>query len=102
MLLPNLELPGNLAEIMLGTFEEAGFVGVTEKHFQWPMNTWPKGERMKTLGSYWREDLLRGLEGLSMVVLTRGGGLTKEQVLEMTAKVRKDIKNTGIYAYLPM
>ncbi|CZR50799.1 related to methyltransferase [Phialocephala subalpina] len=83
-------------------FEEAGFVDVTENHFQWPMNTWPKGERMKTLGSYWREDILRGLEGLSMAVLTRGGGLTKEEVLEMTAKVRKDINNKGIHAYLPI
>lgn len=36
-------------------FEEAGFVDVVEKHFQWPMNTWPKGERLKTLGSYWLE-----------------------------------------------
>jgi hypothetical protein len=81
-------------------FEEAGFVGVVEKHFQWPVNTWPKGFRMKTLGSYWQEDMLRGLEALSMAALTRGAGLTKEQVMELITEVRKDIMNKGIHAYL--
>jgi hypothetical protein len=60
-------------------FEEAGFVDVTEKHFQWPSNTWPKGLRMKTLGSYWQEDMLRGLESLNLAVLTRGGGMTRRK-----------------------
>ena len=83
-------------------FEEAGFVDVTEKHFQWPSNTWPKRLRMKTLGSYQQEDMLRGLESLSLVVLTTGGGMTKEEVLAMNELVKKDIHNTGIHAYLPM
>ena len=83
-------------------FEEAGFVDVVENHFQWPMNTWPKGERMKMLGRYWQEDMLRGLESLSMAVLTRGAGFTKEKVLELTAEVRKDIVNKNIHAYLPV
>lgn len=83
-------------------FEDAGFVDVVENHFQWPTNTWPKGERMKTLGRYWQEDLSRGLEGLSMAVLTRGGGMTKEEVLALTEKTRVDIANKGIHAYLPM
>jgi len=83
-------------------FEEAGFVDVVEEHFQWPMNTWPKGDRMKTLGRYWQEDMLRGLESLSMAVLTRGAGFTKEEVLELTAQVRKDIVNKNIHAYLPV
>ncbi|KAH6675644.1 S-adenosyl-L-methionine-dependent methyltransferase [Halenospora varia] len=83
-------------------FEDAGFVDVVEQHFQWPMNTWPKGTRMKTLGTYWQEDMLRGLEALSMAVLTRGGGMKKEEVLELTAEVRKDIHNKNIHAYLPI
>lgn len=83
-------------------FEEAGFVDVEETHFQWASNTWPKGERQKTLGRYWQEDLLRGLEGLSMAVLTRGGGMTMEEVLELTARVRKDLLNKSIHGYMPM
>lgn len=83
-------------------FEDAGFVDVVEQHYQWPINRWPKDEHMKMLGSYWQEDLTRGLEGLSMAALTRGGGLSKEEVLELTAAARKDIPNKKIHAYLPI
>jgi len=83
-------------------FEEAGFVDVREHHFQWPMNRWPKGELLKTIGSYWQEDLTGGLEGLSMAVLTRGGGMSKEEVLELTAKAKIDLADKRIHAYLPV
>jgi hypothetical protein len=83
-------------------FEEAGFVDIVEKHFQWPLNRWPKGERMKTLGSYWQEDIVRGLDGMTMAVLTRGGGMTKDEVPAMTAKVRQDVRNKSIHAYMPV
>lgn len=82
--------------------EEAGFVDVTERHFQWPMNPWAKGKHMKILATYWMEDMLRALEGLSMAVLTRAGGMTKEEVETLTAKVRKDIVNKDIHAYQPV
>ena len=83
-------------------FEEAGFVDVVEKHFQWPINTWPKGQRMKTLGNYYQEDLHRGMEGMSLAVLTRGLGMTREEVVDLTAAAKKDLFNKGIHAYLPM
>ena len=83
-------------------FEEAGFVDVVEKHFQWPSNRWPKGERLKTLGSYWLEDMSNGLEGLSMAVLTRGAGMAKEEVVELTSKVRENLKDKRIHAYCPV
>lgn len=83
-------------------FEEARFVDVVETHFQWPMNTWPKDERMEVLGAYWQDDMTRGLVWFSMAVLTRFAGMTKEAVLEMTAKVRENIRDEGIHAYLPV
>lgn len=83
-------------------YREAGFVDIKTTHFQWPMNQWPKGKRMKTLGSYWQEDMLRGLESLSMAVLTRFGGRTREEVLELTEKVRGNIYDRKIHAYLPV
>ncbi|KAG4413683.1 hypothetical protein IFR04_013187 [Cadophora malorum] len=73
-----------------------------EKHFQWPMNPWAKGKHLKILATYWMEDMLRALEGLSMAVLTRAGGMTKEEVETLTAKVRKDIVNKNIHAYQPV
>jgi hypothetical protein len=86
----------------VGFMEEAGFVGVVETHFQWPINTWAKGERIKTLGRYWQEDLNRGLEAISMAALTRAGGMTKDEVLELTEAARQDIFNKNIHAYMPM
>jgi SAM-dependent methyltransferase len=83
-------------------FEEAGFVDIEEKHFQWPMNRWPKGERLKTLGSYWLEDLTSGLEALSLAVLTRGGGMSKDEVMDLAARVKENLKDKGIHAYCPM
>jgi hypothetical protein len=82
-------------------FEEAGFVDV-EKHFQGPSNRWPKGERLNALESYWLEDMSNGLEGLSMAVLTRGAGMAKEEVVELTSKVRENLKDKRLQAYCPV
>lgn len=82
--------------------EEAGFVDVTERHFQWPMSPRAKGKHLNILASYWMDDMLRALEGLSMAVLTRSGGMTKEEVEVLSAKVRKDIVNRDIHACQPV
>jgi hypothetical protein len=82
--------------------EEAGFVDVVEKHFQWPINPWAKGARMKTIGAYCQENILRGMEALSMAVLTRGAGMTKEEVMELTAAAKRDVPNRDIHAYVPL
>ncbi|EPE32627.1 S-adenosyl-L-methionine-dependent methyltransferase [Glarea lozoyensis ATCC 20868] len=82
--------------------EEAGFVDVVETHFQWPTSTWAKGERVKLLGRYWQEDLNRGLEAISMAALTRAGGMSKEEVLELTGRARRDVFDKNIHAYMPV
>ncbi|KAH8586076.1 S-adenosyl-L-methionine-dependent methyltransferase [Bisporella sp. PMI_857] len=82
--------------------EEAGFVDVVEQHLQWPMNRWPKGAHLKTIGSYFQEDMTRGLENLSMAALTRGAGMTMEQVLELTTEAKKDLADKRIHAYCPI
>lgn len=83
-------------------FEEAGFVDVVEERFQWPMNAWPKGKYYKTLGMWYNRDMHEGMEGMTMAVMTRAHGLTKEEVLEVVKQVRKDIDNKSIHAYLPL
>ena len=83
-------------------FEEAGFVDVVERHFQWPMNSWPKGDRLKLMGSYFMKDMVSGIEGLSMAILTRAAGMSKEQVLELTAKAKVGLQDKRIHAYCPM
>ncbi len=83
-------------------FEEIGFEDVTEKTFEWPFNTWPKGDYYKSLGRWYNEDMHIGLEGMAMATLTRAYGWSKEQVVESVAKVRKDLDDRRIHAYLPM
>jgi hypothetical protein len=81
--------------------EEIGFEEVVEKHFYWPTNTWAKGRYFKQLGMYVQEDLLIGLEGMSLKVMGVIGW-SAEQVWPFLEEVRKDIKDTSIHAYIPM
>ncbi|CAM6005193.1 unnamed protein product [Sphagnum balticum] len=68
--------------------EEIGFVDVVEKRTQFPVGTWALGKKMKTLGAWMRVDLLAGLQAMSMAIMTRGLGMTPEEVEENLANVR--------------
>jgi hypothetical protein len=46
-----------------------------EKHFQLAMNTCPKGDKLKLLGSYWLEGLTQGVDGLSLAVINGAAGM---------------------------
>ena len=81
---------------------EAGFVDVTEEHYQWPTNTWPKGKYHKTLGAWFHEDLMDGLNAMSMAVQTRGLGMTVEEVEIVCMEMREAIKDRSIHAYFPV
>lgn len=54
--------------------EEAGFVDIVEKHFFWPLNSWPKGRREKLIALWTQQNLLDGIQAMSMAVLTRALG----------------------------
>lgn len=81
---------------------DAGFEDVVEKSYEWPLGTWAKGERMKMLGLWYREDLLGFLHGASMAVLTRGLKMSTEEVEELLEGVRKDIESNKIHVYVPV
>ena len=82
--------------------EDVGFVDIQEAHFMWPSNTWPKDKYMKELGKWNMINILEGLEGFCLALMTRGLGWKKEEVDVFVAKVSSDIKNRGIHAYYPM
>jgi len=81
---------------------EAGFINVEEKMFKWPTNTWPKDRKHKEVGLWTLANIDGGLEGLSMALLTRGCGWSKEEVLAFLAGVRRDMRNPRIHAYWPI
>jgi hypothetical protein len=79
-----------------------GFENVTEERFKWPLNRWPKDPKMKELGMWTQANLLSDLSGLSLAIFTRVFEWTAEELELFLVGVRKDIKNTGIHAYIPM
>jgi hypothetical protein len=56
----NLGCPLNTAESCKSLLEEAGFEGVVEKEYRWPMNRWPQDRRLREIGEF------SVLEGLGM------------------------------------
>lgn len=82
-------------------FEAAGFVDVLEKHFQWPIGPWAKGERLKLMGMLFRQELQQGLDGMAMALLTRGLGMEPAKVKEWVEEARGNLMDPGIHAYMP-
>jgi SAM-dependent methyltransferase len=80
--------------------EEIGFEDVEEKSFYWPTSPWAKGKHAKQLAMYFQEDMLTGIEGMTLKVFTGVLGWTPEQVQVFLVDVRKDLKDLNIHAYL--
>lgn len=85
-----------------GWMEDAGFVDVKETYLAWPTNTWAKGDYHKTLGAWCNADLRAGLEGFSMLALSKAMGMKKEEIQVLLDDVRNDLNNRNIHAYMPM
>ena len=81
---------------------DARFVDTREEVYKWPINTWPKDEKMKLIGLWSRENTLEALEALALAPLTRILGWRKEEVMVLVAQARKDVMNPEIHAYWNM
>jgi hypothetical protein len=81
--------------------EEIGFQDVVEKKFYWPTNAWAKGEYFKRIALYWQANLLNGLEGISFKVMS-AMGWSAEEIQAFLPRVRRDVKDSSIHAYLSM
>jgi hypothetical protein len=82
-------------------FLKAGFVDVKVSHFQWPIGTWAKGERLKMMGMLFRQELVQGLEGVAMALLTRGLGISPDGVKDWVEEARGNLLDPKIHAYMP-
>jgi len=82
---------------------DAGLEDVKELHFAWPSNEkWPKGSHYKTLGLWYYQNMMNGLQGISMAVLTRVWGWSKEEVDVFMVDVKRDYANRNIRCYQPV
>ncbi|KAI1080841.1 S-adenosyl-L-methionine-dependent methyltransferase [Whalleya microplaca] len=80
-------------------FEDAGFEDVVERRFYFPTGPWAKGRYFKTVATYFQEDMLVGLEGMSLKVLGVLG-MAPERVREFVEDVKRDFRDTNIHAYV--
>lgn len=78
---------------------DAGFENVEERIFKLPSNPYQGlSKHEKILGTFNRQNLLDGIEGLSMRNFTRNLGWKPDEVRVLAAEVRKDLKD-GVKAY---
>ncbi|EMC98318.1 hypothetical protein BAUCODRAFT_32337 [Baudoinia panamericana UAMH 10762] len=92
----------DVSERYVGWMHDAGFVDIKQTTFMWPTNGWPKDPFLKHLGRLNQVNILEGLEGFSLALLTRGMGWRKEQVDAFVAAVGKDLSDRRLHAYFPM
>jgi hypothetical protein len=82
--------------------EEAGYVDIVETKFAWPVGPWAKDPKLKTLGLWAREDFLSALQGASMAVMTRGLGMSTQEVEVLLAGVRQEVTEKKVHCYAPI
>ncbi|CAK7215225.1 hypothetical protein SBRCBS47491_002410 [Sporothrix bragantina] len=79
--------------------EEAGLENVVQRHFYWPVSPWARGAYYKTLGAYVQQDLLNGIEGLSLKLLSLLGWSFGD-IQNLLVEIRRDLLDTSIHAYI--
>ncbi|PMD30364.1 S-adenosyl-L-methionine-dependent methyltransferase [Hyaloscypha variabilis F] len=82
--------------------EAAGFEDVQEFHGAWPSNTWPRDKHHKLLGAWQNQNFMEGVHAISVAVLTRGLGMTPQEVEVLLIGVRRDLCDRNIHCYNPV
>jgi hypothetical protein len=81
-------------------FEELGYVDIREHRERLPLSPWAKGKKPKISSLWLQHDIMVGIEGWSMALLTRQLGWTPEDVTRLVDEVKQDVANTSLHAYL--
>lgn len=78
--------------------KDAGFEAVTHRSFKFPIGPWPRDPKFKKVGMYNLVQVLQGLEGFSLRLFCDVLNWKSEEVLVLTSKVRKELKNPALHA----
>ncbi|KAL1892376.1 hypothetical protein Sste5346_007114 [Sporothrix stenoceras] len=81
--------------------EAAGFQDIQEKRYALPINPWPRGKENKLLGHMEMTNLLEVAHGATMTIFTKALGWSVEATEVFLTKVRQDLRDRRIHAYLP-
>lgn len=74
--------------------KEQEFVNVMERVYEWLTGEWPEDQKAKDIGKATNTNLMKGLEGLSLLLLTKHLGWTRQEVETLLEESRQDINNT--------
>ena len=91
--------PVDIAPKLKEWMQQAGFVDVRERVFKLPVNNWPLQRFYKDVGRLWQQNLLMGLSGLSLALLSRVEGWSVERIELFLIDVRKALSDPSIHAY---
>jgi hypothetical protein len=94
--------PVSAAQNWKTMMEAAGFEDVVETIYKWPTNRWPRDAKYKELGTWSLLNMDQALEPATLAPLTRALGWSKEEVLVLVSKARRELRDTNIHAYWPM
>ena len=90
---------------MRSAIEAAGFINVHEKNQKAPLGEWAKNPLMKEAGKFNKLQMLAGMEGYALFLLTHFGAPTPwsaEEVQVYLAKVRNEIHAGKYHTYFPI
>jgi hypothetical protein len=85
-----------------GLLNEIGFVDVQEALHKWPLNTWPADKKMKEIGAWTFENIMEGMEGFSLSLLSKELGWTVEEINVFLIDARKCLRDRSIHAYMSL
>ncbi|OJD30618.1 methyltransferase type 11, partial [Diplodia corticola] len=83
---------------LAGWVQAAGFVGVRNERFAFPIGPWAKDKGLKQVGLLNLANFVDGLEGFSMRLLTGTRGWKKEEVEVHVSHLKKELKNRSIHS----
>ena len=92
----------NMTLLLADMMREAGFVNVTTRLFHIPIGVWPKNKVLKTVGLYWRNILMDGLDPIAVGPMTRGLKWRKEEVDLWLDHVREAYMEAGVHSHMPL
>lgn len=81
-----------------GWVRDAGFQNVTHQRFKVPIGPWAKDEYYADVGMLNLVQLLEGLEGFTLKIFCGFLGQTREEVMVLLARVRKELKEGACHA----
>ncbi|XXH05903.1 hypothetical protein Hte_012345 [Hypoxylon texense] len=84
------------------TMRQCGYVNVAERVFHIPIGTWPKNKTLKSVGLYWKNILLDGIQAIALGPMTRGLHWNREQVEAFLVNVRRGYHDNSMLLYMPL